>query len=121
MAIEEYLTRGDDARIDEFDWGEIAWLDGDELTTGAGLSAARVTIRAGERNAAHRHPNCSEVLYLLAGELDHTLGEERTLLEPGDLLHVPQDAPHQATSTGTEDAVALVVYDSETRQIEFVD
>lgn len=120
MAIDEYLTRTDEARIDQFDWGQIAWLDGNGLTAGAGLSAARVTIRSGERNARHRHPNCSEVLYLLSGELDHTLDGEHAVLRPGNLLHVPRDEPHQATSTGTDDAVALVVYDVDNREIEFV-
>ncbi len=123
MAIEDYVTRGATAATDSFEWGQIEWLDGADVTAGGGLSVARVTIEAGEHNSPHRHPTTEEALYLVSGEIDHWLGstDEFVSLEPGDLFHVPSGEPHGATTTGEEAAVMIVAYDSAERDIEFVE
>lgn len=118
--IDELTTRADDADRVEFDWGHILWLDSVELTGGEGLTVGRVTIERGESNAEHYHPNCNEALYLLSGRLRHSLGGEETVLEPGDLLHIPQGEPHAAESIGTADAVAVIAYDTAEREVSFV-
>ena len=68
MAIEERVVRGDAAATEQYDWGTITWLDSAALTGGA-LTVGRVRIEAGASNPRHRHPNCEEALYLLAGAL----------------------------------------------------
>jgi PAS domain S-box-containing protein len=80
------VTRADGADRQTFEWGEIVWLDSAELTGNEALTVGEVTIYAGEANGEHYHPNCDEALYLLSGELTHTLGEEETVLQPGDLV-----------------------------------
>ena len=44
----------------------------------------------------HAHPACQEVLYLLAGKLEHTLGDESVTMEAGDSIVVPPGANHNA-------------------------
>lgn len=119
MSIEDYVCREAGGRTDAFEWGTITWLDGDGLTAGDGLTFGRVTFDPGAGNAAHSHPNCEEALYLLSGELDHALAGERTVLEPGDLLHIPRGEAHQATNPGPGEAVALIAYDTADRQVSF--
>lgn len=121
MSIEDFVTRADGADSDSFEWGEITWLDGGELTAGTGLTFGRVTFYSDGTNAEHRHPNCEEVLYLLSGRLAHTIGEDRTTLEPGDALHIPRNEPHQATNLADDDAVAIIAYDTADRRVEFVE
>ena len=104
-----------------FDWGEITWLDSAELTAGDSLTVGEVTVYPSEQNAEHRHPNCNESLYLRSGELEHSIGDEVTTLTQGDLIHIPEGERHRATNTGTDDAVAVIVYDTGTRAVEFVD
>jgi uncharacterized cupin superfamily protein len=48
-----------------------------------------VTIKAGQANPRHRHPNCDEILHLISGRLEHTLGDERMILELGDSISIP--------------------------------
>lgn len=121
MDIADLTTRRAGADRVDFDWGHILWLDGSDLTEGKGLTVGQVTIKAGAQNSEHYHPNCNEALYLLAGRLRHSLGTEETTLEPGDLLHVPRGEPHVAKSIGTADATAVIVYDSDSRDIDFTD
>lgn len=121
MAIEQLVTTADEREQQTFDWGEITWLDSGDLTGTDSLTVGEVTISPGERNAEHAHPNCDESLYLLSGELEHTIGDEATTLSAGDLIHIPEGEPHRATNTGDEDAVAVIAYDTGSREVEFVD
>lgn len=121
MAIDEHVTRADGADRQTFEWGEIVWLDSAELTGNEALTVGEVTIYAGEANGEHYHPNCDEALYLLSGRLRHTLGDEETVLEAGDLLHIPEGERHRAENVGEEDAVAVIAYDTGRREAVFVD
>lgn len=119
-SIDRLLTTATDHEHVEFDWGEITWLDSAALTDSNALTVGTVTIRGGAENPEHVHPNCDEALYLLSGELEHTLGAESITLSAGELLHIPTGEPHRAINHGEEDAVAVIVYDTGEREFEVV-
>lgn len=121
MDIEQLVTTETEHQRETFDWGEIVWLDSRDLTGSDSLTVGKVTIEPGAQNSEHYHSNCDESLYLLAGELEHTRGDEAATLTAGDLIHIPAGDRHQATNTGSEDAVAVIVYDTGTREVSFVD
>lgn len=116
MSLQEYVTRAGGRAVDEFEWGEIEWLDSAELTDSDALTVGRVTIDAGASNPEHYHANCDETLYMLEGTLEHSIGEEATTLEAGDCLHIPQGEPHAAENPGDEPAVAVISYDTGQRE-----
>lgn len=118
MTIETLVTRPDTQDRETFAWGEITWVDSGTLTASDSLTVGRVTINAGASNPEHRHPNCEEALYLLEGELDHWIGEERVHLTTGDCLHIPVGKPHRARNTGDEPAIAVIAYDTGSRGFE---
>jgi quercetin dioxygenase-like cupin family protein len=101
-------------RIDE-EWGSLRWLASRELTR-TELTVGRVTIKAGTSNPRHSHPNCDEVLYLLGGRLEHSVGDDSLVLEAGDTLVVPAGVNHNARNVGEEDADMMVAYTSGERQ-----
>jgi len=107
------IRNGDiDAGSECKDWGSLSWFASKSLSGLAGLTAGRVVIRKGKSNPRHAHPNCSEVLYLLSGELDHTADDETIKLKPGDALLIPPGVLHNALSAGDVDAEMIVMYDS---------
>jgi len=103
-------------RIDE-DWGSLTWLASAGIGNAAELTVGRVIIKAGCSNPAHHHPNCEEVLYLLAGRLEHVAGGETMVMEPGDTLVVAAGVSHNARSVGDVDADMIVTYSSADRQV----
>jgi len=107
LKAEETLAR----RIVE-NWGSLTWLAGALLNNAEGLTLGRVVIRKGCSNPRHAHRNCEEVLYLLAGELDHTFDDQVIRMKPGDTLTVPAGVFHNATSVGDTDADMIVAYNS---------
>ena len=90
-------------------WGTLTWLASDPLT-GSSITVGRVVIYKGRSNPRHSHPNCEEVLYLLAGRLVHTVGAARVTLDAGDTLVIPAGVVHNATSVGDVDADMIVTY-----------
>jgi quercetin dioxygenase-like cupin family protein len=92
-------------------WGSLHWLASRELT-GSALTLGRVVIRKGASNPRHCHRNCEEALYLLAGRLEHTVGDRTVTLNPGDTLTIPPGVMHNAASTGDTDADMIVAYSS---------
>jgi hypothetical protein len=58
----------------------------------------------------HTHTREDEVYYVLAGELEVTVGEERFVLKPGDTLVAPRDIPHQLRNSGNVENHYLQVF-----------
>ena len=112
------LKLAKDAWVLEFEWGRIEWLVSRTLGNSDTMTVGRVTIRAGNSNFVHRHPNCDEVLHLLRGQLEHSLGEEIFPIDAGDTISIPLGVWHNARTVGPEDAVMLVCYSSADRQTE---
>ncbi len=105
------------ARIDT-DWGSLTWLASKELTDSEELTVGRVVIKKGMANPRHFHPNCEEILYLLRGRLEHSLGDNKALMKAGDTLVAPAGVAHNAISIGECDAEMIVVYSSGQRQFK---
>ena len=109
---------GGSEQYKETDWGSLRWLAGREIGNAQGVMVGRVVIKPGKSNPRHGHANCEEVLYLLSGRLDHTVGDEHVILGPGDTITVPAGVYHNAVNIGEDDADMIVVYSAGTREFE---
>ena len=105
-----------EANLIEKDWGYLNWLASKELTGTEDITVGRVMIKKGMSNPRHCHPNCLEVLYLLEGSLEHTIGDEKVTLEAGDTIIIPDGIMHNALNVGNRDAEMIVTYSSGERQ-----
>lgn len=117
QGLHRYVTRLNEVGAKEFEWGQISWLDSAELTGSETLTVGLVYIYPGKNNPEHYHPNCDETLFLLEGELIHTLGDEEYRLQAGDLIHIPQGVRHRATSVGVTPAKMIVSYNTGRREV----
>jgi len=98
-------------------WGYMQWLCSGTLFADAQQTVGYVEINPGEKNPRHLHPNSDEVLYLLGGELDHSLGNEIVHLTAGMSIHIPQGVPHDAHNRGEGIARMIVSYPAADRQV----
>jgi mannose-6-phosphate isomerase-like protein (cupin superfamily) len=105
----------------EHPWG---WLNlvSEEATTGIdGVTVGMATIAPGSENPLHIHGNCSEIVLLFSGSVEHVVGDETVELNAGDVLIVPAGVPHQARSVGAISAEMVVVYNSGERGFRLAD
>jgi quercetin dioxygenase-like cupin family protein len=94
----------DEKHVLDMGWGKISWLYG------------KVYIKAGEANDRHIHPNCEEIIFVVSGECDHSLGDEIFHLKPGMALRIPEGVPHHAIVTSWEPCKMIIAYSSVDRQ-----
>jgi quercetin dioxygenase-like cupin family protein len=95
----------------------IKWLFSGQSSPGAEQTLGYVVIDPGQKNPLHAHPNCEEVLYLISGELDHSLGDAVYRLKAGDAIRVPAGAKHDARCVSAAPAEMVVCYSVPDRQI----
>ena len=63
--------------------------------TGGAYCLLEVSLAPGMAVPRHTHTREDEVYFVLAGELEATIGDETFVLQPGDTLLAPRDIPHE--------------------------
>ena len=71
-------------------------VKGLELKSVAGelLKVGFVTYQKGEGPPPHFHPNEEQFVLVLEGKMRKILGDEETIVEKGDLIHIPRNTRH---------------------------
>lgn len=107
-----------DAVLEKFPWGEIRWIWSQKIDQSAEQTLGQVIIYSGKKNTFHAHPNCEELMYILDGECDHWLGEEKYHLVSGMTIIIPKDVEHYAIVTSETPLKAMIFYSTPTRQTD---
>ncbi|MEM9024780.1 MAG: cupin domain-containing protein [Bacteroidota bacterium] len=58
---------------------------------------------------AHKHAEHSEIVYVLEGEVEMTIGDKSYRVKPGDFIQIPKDTVHSARNLGQTPAKVLSV------------
>jgi quercetin dioxygenase-like cupin family protein len=114
--IESQVRRNVGADPGKTDFGSVEWAVRAGHPDGAETTIGLAHFDAGKSNAEHTHPNCEEIVYVLAGEVEHTLGDQRTLLRAGDLIVVPRGVAHRLMNTSDAPVRAYIVFSDPDRQ-----
>jgi quercetin dioxygenase-like cupin family protein len=111
------VKHGCDVAVNETSRGSLQWMVGRQNGASGSLTLGRVTIKPGMGNPTHQHPNCEEVLFVVTGELSHTLPDGGAVrLGPGDCIVLKPGEYHRAVNVGRETAVVVVAFNSADRQ-----
>lgn len=78
--------------------------------TGGAYCLLEVSLAPGMAVPCHTHTREDEVYFVLAGDLEATVGEETFVLHPGDTLLAPRDIPHQLRNSGNTTNHYLLVF-----------
>jgi mannose-6-phosphate isomerase-like protein (cupin superfamily) len=89
---------------DAKEWFEV-------LQTSDKSQTAVMTLEPGKSSGAKEgHKKSDQVLLLLEGELEGEIGDEKAVLETGDVLLIPAGVRHRFTNRGAKAAVTFNVY-----------
>lgn len=94
---------------DEFDWGEIAWASRPQNTESTQLAILDVTIVPGKGHNFHRHPNQEEMIYVLDGQIEQWIEQEKQVLSPGDAVFIDTGVVHASFQLGEKPAHLLAI------------
>ncbi len=116
--MEEIVTRkAEAATFVELSWGSLTWYANRDLGNSTDMTVGRCILNPGEANPRHYHPNCSEVLVVVQGHIQHTLDGDKTVeMKAGDTISIPPNIWHRAENIGDEEAVLFIAFSSADRQ-----
>ena len=81
-----------------------------ETTDGAFSLMERVLPPGGRPPPRHVHPDCTEAFYLLDGELDFLLDDDRVGVAAGGFVLVPGGVAHSFVNAGGAPARVLILH-----------
>lgn len=110
------LARADSYEVEETPWGRLVWMVAGRFGNSETMTVGRCDINAGMANPRHCHPNCDEVLHVLHGEIEHSLGDETFQMSAGDTVSIPMGTLHNARNLGDEQAALFIAFSSADRQ-----
>jgi mannose-6-phosphate isomerase-like protein (cupin superfamily) len=64
----------------------------------------------GRARGPHIHPDCEEVMLVLAGSGEFTAGDMAWPTGPGDVIVVSPGQPHRTLNTGTDDLILFCFF-----------
>ncbi|MGO3886603.1 MAG: cupin domain-containing protein [Mycetocola sp.] len=103
--------RPDDVPTRVFDWGTIKWLVAPSLDSGAELTVGEVIVYPGRGHAPHNHPDEQEVIYVVSGEGEQTVGDGDPFpIREGDAVFIPAGAVHSTYNTTWRPLRLVVTY-----------
>jgi len=115
-----YVADSDALPAESFEWGTLKWLCNGALSPGAAQTLGICHILPGQRNPVHYHPNCEEVLYLLAGEGQHSFDGQVVQLRAGSAIRIPAGVKHNLTNTGQKTLSCLISFSAGQRETVFL-
>ena len=111
------LTPAGATQTQSFDWGELTWFASKALGNQEDITVGRCVVKPGCENPLHHHPNCSEVLVVAQGTIEHTAADGKVaVLRAGDVASIPPNVWHHARNIGADDAIVWISFSSATRE-----
>lgn len=103
------FTPSREAEREQLEWGELAWLSRPGNTGAQELVVVEVSVGPGGGHAFHKHPQQEEVIYVLEGEIEQWLEQEKRVLRPGDSAFIPADTVHASFNRSAAQARVLAI------------
>jgi len=108
MAKHVFLTEIE-ALKEDFKGRTNFWLCRPEIADASDLQLCRAVLPAGECHNFHSHPELEEIIYVLSGEVEQWVEQEKRVLKPGEIAHIPRGVVHATFNASGGDAVILAI------------
>ena len=99
----------DNIRRDTLDWGTTSWISAPEDTGAAQLVVIEVGLQPGKGHDFHRHPGQEESIYVISGEIEQWVGQEKRILRPGEAAFIPADVVHASFNVSDSPAKLMAI------------
>lgn len=91
------------------EWGALAWVSRPNATGARALTVIEVNLLPGKGHNFHKHPDQEEVIYVMEGQVEQWLDQERRILTPGEGVFIPADVVHASFNAGHGAARLLAI------------
>lgn len=110
MPADPVIVRPGEGPVHSTPFGDtLRWLAG-EAKTGLGYSIHDRIAPLGSRSTPHVHHHVSEAFYVIDGELELQVGDEKVAGTAGTFVLAPPNVTHAWRNDGDRDAHVLVLF-----------
>ncbi len=95
--------------VEELPWGPHDWMIRPDIVPADKLLLVRVHMPPGKGHAFHRHPEMEEIIYVVEGQAEQWVDQEKQILGPGEAAHIPMDVVHGTYNAGETTLVFLAI------------
>ena len=103
------FIRSSEVQRESVPWGSLAWFSRPAASSAKALVVVEVVLNPGSGHDFHKHPNQEEVIYVIDGEIEQWVGQERRTLVAGDSAFVGADVVHASFNEGDRNAKLLAI------------
>jgi len=103
------FIHAEDAPRDTTEGRLHTWHSKPGFTPTEDLLFVHVTVPPGGGHSFHKHPNKEEVIYILEGEAEQWLEQEKQNLGPGSSVFIPKSAVHATFNRTDKDLKFIAV------------
>jgi len=108
MPAQRFITTAE-ALKEEYKGRTNYWLCRPEVCEARDIQICRAVLPGGEGHNFHTHPELEEVIYVLEGQVEQWVEQEKRLLGPGETAHIPRGIVHATFNPTSQDAVILAI------------
>jgi len=94
---------------EQLTWGSSGVISGPLQNGAKQIVTLNVGLKPGLGHDFHRHPTQEEVIYVLEGQIEQWVGEEKRMLNPGDAAFIPAGVVHASFNSGSGEARVLAI------------
>lgn len=103
------LIHSSEAQRETVPWCSLAWFSSPAASNAKALVVVEVDLSPGGGHDFHKHPNQEEVIYVIDGEIEQWVGQERRKLAPGDSAFIAADVVHASFNESERNAKLLAI------------
>ncbi|HTG44789.1 MAG TPA: cupin domain-containing protein [Verrucomicrobiae bacterium] len=93
----------------DFAWCHVEWMSNPELVGAQDILLVRATFPPGKAHRFHAHPAREEIIYVLEGEAEQWVAQEKRLIGPGEMAHIPKNTPHATYNRTLSELIFLAI------------
>ena len=95
--------------VETMPWGKVTWLSGPKQTDARALTIMEVLLNPLTGHGFHFHPNQEELIYVIEGQIEQWLDQEKQILKAGDAVSIPKGMVHASYNIFKKPAQVLPV------------
>jgi quercetin dioxygenase-like cupin family protein len=98
-----------EVKREQLDWGSLAWFSSPAACDAKDLVVIEVTLSPGHGHNFHKHPRQEEVIYVIDGEIEQWVDQQRRTLRRGDSAFIGADVVHASFNVSQQNARLLAI------------
>jgi quercetin dioxygenase-like cupin family protein len=103
------FTHTNEVEREQLPWGELGWISRPASTGAKELVVIEVSFSPGFGHNFHKHPDQEEVIYVIEGEVEQWLEQNKRVLKPGDSIFIPADVVHASFNVSDKPVKVLAI------------